>query len=339
MENMTESSLKPYSISTTGADMTLELLSNKIDSKDIVVPEFQRYHVWPIAKASRLIESFLLGLPVPQVFLYQEPISRELLVVDGQQRLMAVNRFINGVYKGKEFRLSGVNSEWDGLTYRDLNDADRRRFNNTILRATIFEQVDPKDNTSIFEVFERLNTGGISLSAQEVRNAVIGGDFNQLAKELNDNATWRRMINKKPIDERQKDVEFIIRMLALLQSYTTYKKPMGKFLNTALSDRKTLSESDKQHYERVFIDTIELIDSTIGDKAFRPQSAVNIAVAEAVFIAVQKNQANKTLVRDVKAAYRQLITNQRFIDATTQHTTDADKVADRINIAIQTFKR
>jgi uncharacterized protein with ParB-like and HNH nuclease domain len=75
--------LKPYSINTTGADMTLELLSHKIDQGDIEIPDFQRGQVWSLTKASKLVESFLLGLPVPQIFLYQEPDTKKLLVVDG----------------------------------------------------------------------------------------------------------------------------------------------------------------------------------------------------------------------------------------------------------------
>ena len=76
-----------YKINTYGADMTLEILAKKIHEKEVSVPPFQRRYVWPIKKASRLIESFLLGLPVPQIFLFRREKTQDLLVVDGQQRL------------------------------------------------------------------------------------------------------------------------------------------------------------------------------------------------------------------------------------------------------------
>ena len=107
-----------YSIKTYGADFTLEILSKKFDSQEIIVPDFQRRFVWPHKKSSRLIESFLLGLPVPQVFLYREEEKQDLLVVDGQQRLKTVNYFFNERFENdSEFYLRGVKSDWEGKKY------------------------------------------------------------------------------------------------------------------------------------------------------------------------------------------------------------------------------
>ena len=175
-----------YKIRTYGADFTLEILSKKFDSKEIIVPDFQRLYVWPQKKSSRLIESILLGLPIPQIFLYREEESQDLLVVDGQQRLKSINYFINEKFEnGTEFYLKGVKSEWEGKKYSTLKESDKRRFNNYILRATIFEQIDPKDNSSIFEIFERLNTGGMPLNEQEIRRCVIRGEINKFLDGLN----------------------------------------------------------------------------------------------------------------------------------------------------------
>ena len=90
-----------YEIKTYGADFTLEILSKKFDSGEIVIPDFQRKFVWPPKKSSKLIESFLLQLPVPQVFLYREEENQDLLVVDGQQRLKTVNYFFNEKFEDK----------------------------------------------------------------------------------------------------------------------------------------------------------------------------------------------------------------------------------------------
>ena len=140
-----------YEIRTLGADFSLELYSQKIDSKEIRIPDFQRKYVWSVKKASKLIESFLLGLPVPQVFLFQEASKRDLLVVDGQQRLLTADFFLRGTHQDEKtpFRLRGVKRKWEGKTFGDLEEGDKRRLRNYILRATIFEQTDPADNKSV----------------------------------------------------------------------------------------------------------------------------------------------------------------------------------------------
>lgn len=329
--------LKPYTINTTGADMTLELLSNKIDAGDIEVPEFQRGHVWPLSKASKLVESFLLGLPVPQIFLYQEPNAHKLLVVDGQQRLMAIHHFFKGVYKGREFRLTGLNSQWDGKRFEDIGDADKRRLKNVTLRSTIFEQVDPSDDTSIFEVFERLNTGGMLLTAQEVRNAVIGGDLNLLTKTLNQVSSWRLLNNKKTEDMRLRDVELVLRVLALESSFEIYKKPLNAFLNDFLSSHKVLSSQEKETMTSRFTRTSDLIKDKIGINAFKLKKTVNAALADAVFVGVCRNLDH--LTDNLGEAYATLLNNPEFIESIEQHTADNDKVNTRIILAIQAFRR
>jgi len=317
--------------------MTLELLSNKVDTGDIEIPEFQRGHVWPLSKASKLVESFLLGLPVPQIFLYQEPTAHKLLVVDGQQRLMAIHHFFKGIYKGKEFRLTGLDSQWNGKRFDDISDADKRRLKNVTLRSTIFEQVDPSDDTSIFEVFERLNTGGMLLTAQEVRNAVIGGDLNILTKTLNQVASWRALNNRKTEDMRLRDVELVLRVLALEDSFETYKKPLNAFLNDFLGSHKVLSSQEKETMTSKFTRTSDLIKDEIGVNAFKLKKTVNSALADAVFVGVCRNL--DYLTNDLGTAYASLLKNSEFVESVEQHTTDNDKINMRITLAIQTFRQ
>jgi hypothetical protein len=328
--------LKPYSINSSGADMTLELLANKLDNGDIEIPEFQRSHVWNIQKASKLIESFLLGLPVPQIFLYLDPATKKLLVVDGQQRLRGIHAFMKGVYKGREFRLSGLASEWDGMTYEELSDPDKRRFRNSTLRSTIFEQVDPRDNTSIFEVFERLNTGGMKLSAQEVRNAVIGGDLNQLIKELREHPTWIALTGVRNSDDRFKNAELILRLIALNDAFETYKKPMNLYLNNYLEDHKDLTHEEAEYIKNQFIGTIEAIKSKIGIDALRLNRSVSASLADAVYVGVARNI--NELSSELRKKWEILLRDEVLLDAVSRHTTDSDKIAARISLAINLFK-
>src|SRR5690606_38523425 len=144
-----------------------------------VIPPFQRNYVWDVVKASRLIESFLLGLPVPGVFLYKEKKTNRLQVIDGQQRITSALRFFAGAFEDRVFRLKGVQSRWDGKAFEELDEADRFQLSDTVLRATVVQQLDPDDDSSVYHVFERLNTGGVNLNPMEVRKCVYFGAYFQ----------------------------------------------------------------------------------------------------------------------------------------------------------------
>ena len=116
-----------YQISSYGADYPVDGLVKRLQRGDIAVPRFQREFVWPLPQASRFIESLLFGLPVPAIFLSKDSETQKLMVIDGQQRLNSLLAFYEGVLRGREFRLHGVTKEFENLTYRTLEDEDRRR--------------------------------------------------------------------------------------------------------------------------------------------------------------------------------------------------------------------
>lgn len=172
-----------YSISSYGADYDVRGLVQRIRDEDIIVPEFQRKYVWTQARASRFIESLLLGLPVPGIFLAIDPKTRQLLVIDGQQRLRSLRHFYDGMFPKGEgtvaFTLKGernkpLNPEFEGKAYADLEPRDRRDLDNAIIHATVIKQDKPEeeDSSSIYYIFERLNTGGVSLQPQEIRASI-----------------------------------------------------------------------------------------------------------------------------------------------------------------------
>ena len=151
-EQFDESPFVEFDISVSPSDPTLELLANKVQQKDIIIPFYQRKYVWKIEQASRLIESFLMGLPVPQVFLYVND-EDQLEIIDGQQRIMSVKYFFEGYFsepdpKGRRqiFKLKGLSerSEYNGKTFAELSNRDQRRLRNTSLRAIHIKQLKRK---------------------------------------------------------------------------------------------------------------------------------------------------------------------------------------------------
>ncbi|MCX5804358.1 MAG: DUF262 domain-containing protein [Proteobacteria bacterium] len=203
-----ESTPIEFEIATYPADYTLEVLHQKSISGDIVIPKFQRGFVWKISQASRLIESFMLGLPVPQIFVYTDS-EQKSLVIDGQQRLKSIFFFFEGLFgeedklgKRKVFKLEGINenSKWLNKAFTDFTDADKRKLKNSVLRAIVIKQLNPNDDTSVYHIFERLNTGGTLLKNQEVRNCVYWGKLNDLLLDLNIYPAWRKLLVLRPIN-------------------------------------------------------------------------------------------------------------------------------------------
>ena len=116
-----------YEISSYPTDFTVKVMYEKWRNTQLVIPDFQRRYVWNLPQASRFIESFLLGLPIPQVFLYRKRDSSKLLVLDGQQRLATIAKFYSGQFShDRVFRLRGVNSMWNGKTYEELDEVNKR---------------------------------------------------------------------------------------------------------------------------------------------------------------------------------------------------------------------
>ena len=329
-----------YSITSYGADYPVDGLVKRIRDGSIYIPPFQRDFVWSLRQASRFVESLLLGLPVPGIFLSRDEETQRLLVIDGQQRLRTLQYFYDGIFHNtqREFALRDVQEQYEGVTYKLLSDEDRRRLDDSIIHATIVRQDEPsEDNSSIFNVFERLNTGGVLLQAQEVRAAIYGGEFNTLIKKLNENESWRALFG--PVSARMRDQELILRFFALYYRSEKYEKPIKGFLNTYMADNRHLSRETAEEMRRLFDDTVETVHKYLGANAFRPRKALIAAIFDAVMVGIAHRLA-KGKVQDREALVRQyneLLTNGVFLDAVTSHTSDQDTVKARIKLATEAF--
>ncbi len=318
-----------YTINSYPTDPTLEVLLMRWQRDEIQVPKFQRGWVWSHTQASQLIESFLLGLPVPGVFLYRERKTQQLLVIDGQQRLRAIWGFFEGRLPNvSDFYLRDVDARWEGKRYEDLDELDRIRFRDAVLRAIIVEQTIPEDNSSVYHIFERLNTGGTHLNPQEVRNSAAHGPFNELIKNLNTDPNWRSIFGRTAPDTRMRDVELIVRFLALLEGSEQYSKPMKTFLNDFMTKHQT--DHSDQPYRSDFEETMERVVASLGPRPFHIRRGLNAAVFDSVMIAFARA---KTTPTDIKSRWVTLLENPSFENATRSATTDEDTVKRRIEIA------
>ncbi|MFQ5949776.1 MAG: DUF262 domain-containing protein [Nitrospiria bacterium] len=329
-----------YAITGYGADYPVDGLVKRIADGSINIPSFQRGFVWPLKMASRFIESLLLGLPVPGIFLAKEYETQKLLVIDGQQRLRTLQYFYEGIFadSSKVFTLKGVQPQFEGATYKSLNDEDRRRLDDSILHATIIKQDEPSDDdSSIYHIFERLNTEGLQLQPQEIRACMYHGEFNDLLKNLNEIKPWRSIYG--PISRRMRDQELILRFLALYFNFDNYEKPMKEFLNIYLGKNRNLRFQSEDDVRNAFVPTIDIIHKCLGNSAFKPRKNLNAAVFDAVMVGIGRRLTNGA-IRDLKAMqrrYQALLKNSSFSAATETGTSAEESVNRRIILATDAF--
>lgn len=332
-----------YSITSYGADFSVDLLVKRIERGDIFVPSFQREYVWSIQRASKFIESLLLGLPVPGIFLSKERESQKLLVIDGQQRLRTLQYFYRGIFPStkREFALVGVQKKFRELTYATLRDEDRRRLDDSIIHATIIQQDDPSDdNSGITYIFERINTGGLQLQGQEIRSAVYHGKLSETISKLNEIDEWRSIFG--PRNNHMRDQELILRFFALYYGSDRYSEPMRTFLDNYMSNNRDLSEQSSDELESLFRSTISSILECLGTRSFRfrQKRALNAAVFDSVMVGVARrlsfgNISNCSLLRQ---RYDALLGNESYVSSTTRTTADAERVRNRLQLATETFQ-
>ena len=335
-----ESAPPDYRIATYPADYTIEVLHQKWKAGDFRIPDFQREFVWKQTQASKLIESFLVGLPVPAVFLYSEHRSQKYLVIDGQQRLKSIFHYLDG-YFGEErrglrkvFTLKGLDkkSRFNEEKFEDLQEEDQRRLKNAVLRAFIVEQLDPDDDTSMYHIFERLNTGGTLLTNQEIRNCVYNGKFVDFLKEVNGLPDWRAILGKENPDNRRRDIELLVRFFAM-KNISAYKKPMKEFLSKFMRQNKDATDTTLKNNRDVLVRTCRSVVEKLGEKPFHVRSGLNPAVFDAVMVAFSTHL--ERIPDDVSIRYKDLIESGEFDQDTKRRTTDVERVHARFRQASQ----
>lgn len=318
-----------YDIATYPADYTLSVLWQMYKNGDITIPLFQRGYVWSQKQASALIESFLMGLPVPSVFFYIDNKNKNL-VIDGQQRLMSVFFFFEGFFgneneKGKRqvFRLAGLNkrSPYYNLRFEEMDDTDKRKLEMTVLRAVNIRQLSPNnDDSCMYHIFERLNTGGTPLSPQEIRNCVYRGEFLNVLMELNQDVNWRILLGKQIPDKHLTDVELILRAFGLRFMLSEYDKPMKSFMNKVAARYRNEFKGDVALFAKEFSEACRMINERLPQKPFSIRGPFNTSVFDSIFCSIMKHI--DMIPEDIQERYSALIDNPEFVEKTTLATTD-----------------
>ncbi len=185
--------------------------------------------------------------------------------------------------------------------------------------------------TSVFHIFERLNTGGTFLTGQEIRNCVYAGSFNGLLLELNHIQEWREIFGKAAEDKRQRDVELVLRFLALNAAGKAYKKPMKDFLSDFMYEHKNPSEAMLRKFRREFTNTVTALLQHLGPKPFHIRAGLNAAAFDSVAVAFAKHLTE--IPKDIAKRFAKLKENAAFDKCISSATTDEESLSDRMRTA------
>lgn len=319
-EDDDDGTIKEYSITSSPNDFNIITLYNLIDSGIIKMPPFQRNYVWDIKRASKLIESIILGLPIPQIFLYEKG-KDNFFVIDGQQRLLSIYFFVKQRFPTELGRqvlreyLVGENcinqsilsddryfsnfslklptavdtekNKFDRTKYETLGDVKRTFDYLRTIRSVVIQQNEPDDeDSSMFEIFNRLNTGGQNLTSQEIRMSLFYSDFYKMLLAINESEGWRNLLGQDNTDLHFKDVEILVRSFAMLFLHENYKPSMTKFLN-GFSKRGAAFDEEMNNYLKELFESFIISCKSLSQKDFLSASGkFNISFFESIFVAV-----------------------------------------------------
>jgi hypothetical protein len=328
--------LTTFDIASYPSDLTLSVLVEMWNNKDIEIPDYQRNFVWSMEQASSLIESFLIGLPVPQVFFYMDT-NNKSHVIDGQQRILSIIYYMNGYFgaeseRGRKqvFRLQGLapSNPLYKKAFHDLDSIQQRKLKSSILRAINIRQLSPQGEASCaYHIFERLNTGGTPLKPQEIRNCVFRGNLVRILRELNEDECWRKILGVRQLDRHQKDVELLLRCFAFAFFFDQYEKPMKQFLNNVMDRQRTGDSAKVKNLIKRFPLVTETIVTRLGDKPFHLRGRLNVSALDSVLgtLLSVPSFANADLPR----RFEKLKSDNNFVTATEISTSDLSVIRKR----------
>ena len=363
-----ETSVVSYDISVIPNDFNVMTINSLIESGVISMPAFQRNYVWDRKRASRFIESLILGLPIPQIFLYQVE-RNKYSIIDGQQRLLTIYFFVKQRFprSGKrtflrkvfdengnipdsvlsdneifqDFKLqfakqeNGAPHPLNNKKYHTLDVAQKSSFDLMPIRCMSIRQNRPEDDGSIYEIFSRLNTGGLNLSPQEIRGCLYRSDFYRMIYSLNSEPCWRDIVGKKEEDDKFRDVEVLLRSYALLYDGELYSGSMIRFLNRFSKEAQGFDGEKIEQSKKIFFDFISVC-ADIDKKDFLTQTgSFNVSLFDAVFVTI----AEKILSDGLGEAgitqdnFDALKKDEDFKIAITHSTSHVESVKTRLRLA------
>ncbi len=331
------SEIERVTVHTRPMNLTLQELKNSVDANDIITdPDYQRKYVYDDKRASCLIESILIGIPIPVIYLAEED-EGVYSVIDGQQRITSFVRYLKN-----EFPLSGLKKlhNLNGLFFKELDKSLQRRLNYQTLSTVCIE----KDSENLkYEIFSRLNLGAVKLRDQEVRNCIYRGSFNNMLKDIaQTNPNLPILFHDS--NTRYSYEERILRFFALrdMELKGTFKLMMNSYMEVHAADDEFLIENAKRQYNSL----IELVKTVLGENAFFSASdqrhKFNGAVYDSIMIPFSLFSKKEIIKHsdEIRAAIETMKKeNKDYQDWIYAGTNAAKRIRSRVNAVMEILNR
>lgn len=312
-------------------------LIRKIEQGKVLMnPDFQRNFVWNPVQQSRFIESLILNIPLPPIYVSQD-IKGNYIIIDGLQRTTSLRQFLNN-----EFSLKGLEAipKLNGLEFSQLETDLKTRIEDKNILLYILRPSVPM--VVVYDIFNRINTGGTQLTRQEIRNCVYIGQAADLLREFSELNSFRKAIDNGISPKRMKDREAVLRYLAfkIFDYKVDYKNDMDEFLGNTMKIINNMSDETLKKLEIDFKRTMNFASSIFGNKNFRLPTAysrgrVNIAIMESVslFISNSTDEFLNENKNKISKNYDKLVDNYEYLEAVRFSTGSTSKVKNRFEIA------
>ncbi len=306
------------------ADWTIETIDVQINKGNIdLQPGFQRRAAWDETRKSRLIESIIVGMPVPNIVLAENKDHRgRFIVIDGKQRLLSINEFLKGAYTLRGLDMRG---DLNNKTYNDLPSEDKEYLDNSTIRATVIKNWS--DPNFLYATFYRLNSGSLPLSPQELRKALIGGNLlESIENYLLDSTPFHDIFGDK-LDKRMRDSELVLRFIAYDREINSYRGDFKDFLDITTKfyehDWSTRAAEAKEKFDRLDI-ALQTANEIFGSDCFKKwlgtkyERVINRAIFDCVarfFAEPDIASASIAKSQEVVEQFQQLCLDSEFKDA------------------------
>lgn len=337
-------------IVTQKIDLPISTLPGLLEGQIKLNPEFQRRDRWDELRQSRLIESLIMNVPIPPVFLGEDDYGF-YVVLDGRQRLTAIAKFL-----ANEYALTGLKvwSELNGATYRDLQKRDLSKF---LTRRFVPGTVILRESSPVvkYDVFDRLNTGGVTANAMEIRNAIYRGPFTERLHGWGRRESFCRLW-RIPVDaieaeqnrlfKEMQDLELVLRFFAL-REFERMNMGFSAYLTEFLASRNKLYADDP---DKVGSDAILFANASdnawriFGEEAFvKPSSQKkSVPYSDAVMVALADftpQMFDQSKDQQIRELFHRLLRETRFSSAITSGTNGKGAIATRIDTAREAVRQ
>jgi hypothetical protein len=324
-------------------DISIQQLIGMAERKEIdIAPAFQRQFRWDHVRCSQLIESFFLGIPVPSLFMAANENDSTWELVDGLQRLSTLIKFAgppqvrDRLKLGEALHLQGLEklTSFEGKTFETLPKTLRLHFELRPVKVVTLS--DKSDKAVRFDLFERLNTGGIALSAQEVRDCVYRGAFSQLLETLARDQNFKKVVrlnSKQEMDGTRE--ECVLRFFAFFDRYLDFEHSVKSFLNTYMEDAAKQFRADRGEklFKATFLQLANALPEGISRLKGKKTTPLNLFEGVAVGAALVIDKGDK-----IKGDIKTWIGSDDLLQYTTQSTNDRKNVRGRIEVCRDRFR-